>query len=116
MTDPAAILEADWQQQLIELAHLLGWRHLHVRKSIGKGSKWQTTTNMKGWPDLLLWSTRQPGRHIAVELKSESGTPTPEQVEVLAELEAAGFECFVWRPSDLDTAQSVLAGTARIAP
>ena len=27
--------EAEFQQQVIDLAHLLGWKHLHVRRTIG---------------------------------------------------------------------------------
>lgn len=116
MTDPAIILEADWQDQVIDLAHMLSWQHLHVRRSIGKGRKWVTTTNLKGWPDLLLWSPRQPGRHIAAELKSETGVVSPDQHEVLANLEAAGFETFVWRPSDLEVVQATLSRRPEIAP
>ena len=96
------ITETEWQAQLLDLAHALGWRHLHVRRSIGKGNKWQTTTNVIGWPDLLLWSPRQPGRHIAAELKTATGVLKPEQEQVLADLAAAGFETYVWRPADLD--------------
>lgn len=103
MTAPT-ITETEWQNQLIDLAHTLGWRHLHVRRSIGKGNKWQTTTNVTGWPDLLMWSPRQPGRHIAAELKSATGVLKPEQRSVLADLAAAGFETYVWRPADLDQA------------
>lgn len=99
-----AFTETEWQAQIVELAHTLGWRHLHVRRSIGKANKWQTTTNVTGWPDLLLWSPRQPGRHIAAELKSTTGKLTPEQEQVLADLAAAGFETYVWRPDDLDHA------------
>ena len=103
------ITEAEWQQQVTELAHILGWRHMHVRRSIGKGRKWTTATNVTGWPDAVLWSERQQ-RIIFVELKSETGKPTPEQVEVLASLEKAGQEVYLWRPSDLETAKAVLQG------
>lgn len=53
-----ALTEATWQQQVIDLAHALGWRHMHVRRSIGKGRTWVTATNVP-WPDLTLWSERQ---------------------------------------------------------
>ncbi len=101
--------EADWQGQVIDLAHAYQWRHLHVRRTIGKGKKWVTATNVVGWPDLSLWSERQK-RIIFVELKSEKGKPSPEQVEVMASLEAAGQEVYLWRPSDLDVAHRVLRG------
>ena len=38
------------QGQVVELLGLVGWKHLHVRKSIGKGKRWVTTTNVVGWP------------------------------------------------------------------
>lgn len=103
------VTEAQWQEQVFELAHLLGWRHMHVRRSIGKGRKWTTATNVTGWPDATLWNGRQK-RIIFVELKSEKGKPTPEQIEVMASLEAAGQEVYLWRPSDLDVAHRVLRG------
>ena len=102
--------EADFQRQVVELLGILGWEHLHVRKSIGRRggeAGWQTTTNLKGWPDILAWSPKQR-RVIAAELKSEKGRVSPEQVAVLASLEAAGVETFVWRPADLPVIQSVL--------
>lgn len=101
------ITHTEFQEQVVELAGLLGWRHLHVRRSIGKGRHWVTTTNRVGWPDLLLWSTRQPGRHIAAELKVPPDDLSAEQAEVLEELGRAGFETFVWRPDDLERIQSV---------
>lgn len=99
--------EAEHQAQVIELAHLLGWHHLHVRRSIGKGRTWVTATNVVGWPDLLLWHEQQR-RVIAAELKSEKGTVTDEQRQVLDSLAAAGLETHVWRPSDMDDIARVL--------
>lgn len=103
-----AISEADWQQQVIDLAHLHGWQHLHVRRTIGKGHRWTTSTNVKGWPDLFLWSEDQQ-RTLAVELKSATGTVTAEQEAVLASLARAGVETHVWRPADIDQAQQILS-------
>jgi hypothetical protein len=102
--------EAEWQSQLLQLAHMLGWEHLHVRKSIGKGRTWTTTTNVVGWPDLLLWSARYPALHIAAELKVGKNKATPGQLAVLSRLSAAGFLTYVWCPDDLDEAKSVLSG------
>jgi len=103
--------EAEFQQQVVELAGMLGWQHLHVRRSIGKGSRWVTATNVVGWPDLFCW---HPTRGVvAIELKSQAGQPTPEQLRVLETLRTAGVPSFVWRPSDWDEITSVLAGTAK---
>lgn len=97
-----------WQQQLVDLARLNGWRHLHVRRSIGRGKRWVTATNVVGWPDLLLWHERDQ-RVVAVEVKVGKDTPTVEQLEVLHSLRRAGVETHVWYPGDLDTAVAVLA-------
>ena len=51
--------EVEWQAQVIQLARLLGWPHMHVERSTGKGSRWTSATNVTGWPDLTLWSERQ---------------------------------------------------------
>lgn len=101
------LTEADFQAQVVELAHLLGWRHLHVRRSVGRGRKWVTATNVSGWPDVLFW---REGSHrlIAAELKSETGKATDDQLEVLASLARAGIETHVWRPSDFDQIQETL--------
>jgi hypothetical protein len=98
---------AELQQQIIDLAHLLGWRHLHVRRSIGKGRKWVTTTNVIGWPDLLLWSSRQPGRHIAIEVKVPPDKLAEAQRSVLDDLAASGFEVHVITPDTFDTLVAV---------
>lgn len=42
--------EAEFQEQLVQLAHLFGWAHLHVRRTIGRHREWTTSTNVKGWP------------------------------------------------------------------
>ena len=102
------VSEAEFQQQVIDLAHAYGWHHLHVRRSIGKGRKWVTSTNVVGWPDLFMWHPKQR-RTIAVELKSETGVVSPEQQAVLASLQAAGVWVDVWRPGDLDHANEVLS-------
>jgi hypothetical protein len=98
------------QQQVIDLAHLCGWRHLHVRRSIGKGRKWVTTTNVVGWPDLLLWSPRERStrRHIAIEVKVPPDKVRPEQQACLDDLAAAGFEVHVVTPDTFDVLVAVL--------
>jgi hypothetical protein len=43
----------------------------------------------KGCPDILAWYA---GKSFALELKSETGKPTIEQLEMLARLEAQGVD------------------------
>jgi hypothetical protein len=91
----------EFQPIVVDLAHLYGWRAMHVRRSIGKGRKWTTATSIKGWPDLFLY---HPGKrwHYAVELKNETGQLSPEQEIVLEELDNSGVETGLWRPQNLD--------------
>lgn len=44
-----AATEAQWQAQVLQLAGALGWRSMHVRRSIGKGHQWTTSTSCVGW-------------------------------------------------------------------
>ena len=97
-----------WQAQVVELARILGWQYLHVRRSIGKGRKWATTTNVIGWPDLLLWHPKHG--FAAIELKVGRNRVTAEQVEVLRSLERAGARILVAYPSELPAVQALLTG------
>ena len=110
---PAAlqITETEWQAQVVELAHALGWQHLHVRRTVGRGRKWVTATNLEGWPDLTLIrpTANHDGEIIFAELKSEKGRLDPKQAEVHQLLARAGHEVYVWRPSDLEAVRDRLA-------
>jgi hypothetical protein len=96
----------EWQAQVVELATILGWRHLHVRKSIGKGRRWTTTTNRVGWPDLYLWHPRHG--FAAIELKVGRDNPTVEQLQVLDELRNAGARVLVAYPWDFGQVEQLL--------
>lgn len=95
-----------WQQQVIDLAHMLGWQHLHVRRTIGAKKQWVTSTNRKGWPDLFLWHPAEG--FAAIELKCGADKATAEQTQVLAELAAAGAATMVAFPHDLDAVVALL--------
>lgn len=85
----------DLQAAAVQLLGYTGWGHLHVRRSIGKGHRWQTTTNVPGWPDLWCWAPRQPGRWLAVEVKVLPDWLSDDQYVLLASLAAAGAEVLV---------------------
>lgn len=106
--DVIKLTHTEWQQQIVELAHTLGWKHLHVRRSIGKGKKWTTATNVKGWPDLWLWHQRHG--FVAIEVKVHPDSATPEQVDVLISLRAAGARALVAYPEDFDAVMALLRG------
>ncbi len=105
---PSQVSETDWQRTVTDLASRLGWRWMHVRKSMyGKEYHLTSATGPlgRGWPDLILV---KPGRIIAAELKRQGSHPTDDQLRVLSELSAAGAEAYVWMPSDLDAVQRIL--------
>lgn len=103
----ARINHADWQQQVTDLAKMYGWQVLHVRKSIGKGKRWQTTTSIVGWPDIWAW---KPGRgFFAIEIKVAPDRVTDEQRAVLLSLRDAGAEAVVAYPEDLPAIQALLS-------
>jgi hypothetical protein len=93
----AAMPEQEWQEQVLELAHLCGWRSWHVLDARGME---------RGWPDLTL---ARPPRLVFAELKTERGRVRPEQAATLELLRACGQEAFLWRPSDWPEVQRVLA-------
>ena len=103
-----ALTHEEWQQQVIDAARLFGWKHLHVRRTIGRGKKWVTSTNRKGWPDLFLWHHRHG--FVAIELKVGRDTATPEQQQVLDELSAAGARVLVAYPADWPLVEALLRG------
>jgi hypothetical protein len=112
MTAPVKITETEFQAQVVELASLCGWRHLHVRRSIGKGHRWVTTTNLVGWPDLMLM--RPDTGYVAAELKVPPNRATPEQVELLEFLAAMpATTAVLWTPADWDDISATLAVTQR---
>lgn len=107
MTTTIPISHVQWQQQCVDLAHTLGYSHLHVRRTVGRGKKWVTATNRIGWPDLLCFGPGGRG-FVGLELKVGRDKATSEQLEVLAELEAAGARTMVAWPSDLDAVVALL--------
>ena len=108
MTDAWRETEADWQRTVTELATRLGWRVMHVRRTIGKGRRWTTGTSVVGWPDLTLWH-EQRQLLVFAELKADDGKVTPEQEEVLGSLLRAGQQAHVWRPRDFDDVMATLS-------
>jgi hypothetical protein len=89
----ASVTEADFQQQVIDLARLCSWRVYHTHDS---------RRSPAGFPDLCMVRS---GRLIFAEIKVESvkrGRLTPDQIAWLHDLEQTGVEVYCWRPSDWD--------------
>jgi hypothetical protein len=96
--------EDDLLTAVLDLARLLGVFSAHFRPARRQGkdgrTRWETAVqgDGKGYPDLTLVG---PAGLMFRELKSTSGTCSPEQAAWLAQLTAAGADTGVWRPADL---------------
>lgn len=102
--------EAGFQEAVIQLAELTGWRCMHVRAVTDQRGRTRTPTTTVGWPDVTLW---RPDRLMFRELKTEAGRVTVEQRDVLDSLAAAGADVAVWRPSQWDEIETTLRGEQR---
>lgn len=107
MTRPKLQSEADFQASIVDLVNRTGWQHMHVRRTIGKGRKWTTGTNVKGWPDMFFWHPAVQDSFFA-ELKASDGATSEDQDKVIASLRAAGLEVHVWAPADWDAVEERL--------
>jgi VRR-NUC domain len=91
------MLEVELQDNVVELAHLFGWRAAHFRPA-RTAHGWKTAVGYdgKGWPDLVLVRERV----VWVETKSETGRLSPEQLAWRDWLAEAGAEWHLWSPTD----------------
>jgi hypothetical protein len=102
--------EEEFQDRVIELAHVHGWRVAHfrpVRIQRANGTVYYETpvaADGAGWPDCCLVRERV----IWAELKRQNGALQPNQREWREALLGAGAEWYCWRPSDLDEIERVL--------
>lgn len=83
--------ERQLQGTVQQLATLHGWRWYHTHDS---------RRSAPGFPDLVMVHPTQ-GRVVWAELKRASGRLTKDQKAWIADLEAAGQEVHVWRPTHL---------------
>lgn len=97
--------EAGFTRAVIELARLHGWLVMHQRPAMtAKG--WRTAIiGDKGFPDLCMV---RGNRLIFAELKSATGRVAKEQAVWLARLMGAGAECYIWRPCDWKSIETIL--------
>ena len=97
--------EAYWQEQVVDVAHLYGWRVAHFRTA-QQGGRYLTPVGAdgKGFPDLVLVRERV----IYAELKAAAGALRPDQRVWRQALEDAGCEVYVWKPRDFDVMVATL--------
>jgi len=94
----ARMSEDAFQEWVIALAKVYGWRWYHTRFSKRSPS---------GFPDLVLLRN---GRLIFAELKSETGRVTTEQAEWIDDLDFVPLVwTYIWRPADMESIAELLA-------
>lgn len=101
----AKMSEEEFQRNVINLAHSLGWTVMHCRRArTTKGWRTAWAADGTGYPDLVLYRDRI----IHVEVKSESGKMGPDQENWRDRIQAAGGEWYLWRPADLADIRRIL--------
>lgn len=98
------MLERDFARQVEELLNLYKWRWCHFRPARVKGKGkdgWVTPlSGYSGFPDYVAVRMGEPTRLLFIELKSEKGRVTEEQMKWFVSLVASGNESYIWKPSD----------------
>lgn len=105
--------EDDFKLRVMQTARLCGWKVTHFRPVKLPNGRYATPLEGDaGLPDLVL---ARDGVVLLAELKSDTGRPTPEQVQWLA---AAGPHGRLWKPRDWEDIVSELSrrATERDAP
>jgi hypothetical protein len=96
LQDIAPILrEKVWQDRVVALALVGGWKTYHTYRS---------ERSDRGFPDLVIIRERV----IFAELKTNTGTCSNEQAGWLWLLKNAGLETYLWRPRDEAKVEAVL--------
>ncbi len=108
----ANLAEAQFEQQLLDLARLLGWRAFHTRDSRG------VIMGDPGYPD---WTYARDGCTIIAELKREDGRLALDQLAWMKALGWLGEESqwlqtgphrvYLWRPKRFADIQHILTTT-----
>lgn len=99
-----AVTEAAHQRNVESLLTLYGWRWYHAPDN-RPGRNGFIQNVRAGYPDL---TALRGTRTLGIELKRQTGKTTPEQDTWLADMAAAGWETYVWRPSDMEEIARVL--------
>ncbi len=100
MTTTKGMTERELLENVIELAHLLGWKVAHFRPAkTEKGWRTPCQADAKGFPDLTLIKGK---RTIFAELKSDKGVLTFEQDRWIKALKQGKprREVYIWKPAD----------------
>lgn len=104
--------EQDFQQQIIDLAHLHGWKVAHFRPAMKKDGTWVTPVSAdgKGFPDLFMVNPGHRPPAIVFEVKSKKGAlPSPEQYDWIMRIRDSGIVVELVTPGDWDKIVLLLA-------
>lgn len=97
---PPAMSEDQLLRSIIDVCRKMGTVHTaHFRPGLTQSGNWRTAVSGdgKGWLDLTIVG---PGGVLFRELKSATGSTTPEQRQWIGWLTEAGQDAAVWRPRD----------------
>lgn len=87
--------EKDFQDEVIRFAELHKWSVVHT-----------FSRKVKGWPDLVLV---RPPEMVCLELKSQNGNPSSEQIEWIRKLDKCpGVVGRIVKPSDREEVEQLL--------
>ena len=105
--------ERQFQDQVIAMGILYGWKAHHVRPGMTANGRWMThVQGHVGFPDLVL-AHKERGI-IFAELKAGKNRADEAQVDWLRTLDAAAAikppEVYVWRPGDVQFIQRRFLG------
>ena len=100
----AHISETEFQAHVIQIAEMYGWLCYHT---------YDSRRSEPGFPDLVL--AHEDYGQIFAELKTDRGRVSADQARWAVRLQSAEGKPFaaryrLWRPRDLDTVASELAG------
>lgn len=95
------ITERQFQDQVIDLAHVFGFRIAHFRPAkTDRGWRTAVQADGKGYPDLTMV---KGSRLVFAELKASTRRLSSDQEVWLNDLrQVEGVEVYVWRPRDFD--------------
>lgn len=105
------ITEKDFQAQIIDGAHLLGYKAAHFRAAMNRRGGWMTpvAADGAGFPDLFLvrgerWDS-DASRLIFVEVKGAKGKLSEAQREWNSVLVRTKAEVYTWRVGETSIEQ-----------
>lgn len=103
-----SLTEAQFQQQVTDLADRLGWLWLHVDKMGNPQNQWRTPTRgpLRNFPDLMMV---RKSTLLFAELKAQGKAATDAQRDCLKVLGGVTPHTYIWRPSDFPQIVEVLS-------